>query len=174
MEEVFVAPGEKLASEGEFAYHLFVIEEGTASVLIGDSTVRELGPGDVFGEVGLLVTGRRTATVVATTPMTLATIFDASYRRLERELPAVGRLAPPRRGRAGWLSPRAARAPAAAAGRDDEVGAVDAVTRLASSCLRVLHADVRRVELRRRAARSGATPARRSPGSSLWKRSASR
>jgi CRP-like cAMP-binding protein len=89
VDEIFVPAGRQLASEGEFAYHLFVIEEGTASVLVGDSPVRELGPGDVFGEVGLLVTGRRTATVVATTPMTLATIFDASYRRLERELPAV-------------------------------------------------------------------------------------
>ena len=52
--------------EGEFAHEFFVIEEGTADVLKDGERIAELGPGDFFGEIGLIETERRTATVVAT------------------------------------------------------------------------------------------------------------
>lgn len=42
---------------------------------------------DFFGEIGLLVTGRRTASVVSLSPMRLIVMFESSFRRLERELP---------------------------------------------------------------------------------------
>jgi len=51
--------------------------------------VAELGPGDFFGEIGLLVTGRRTASVVSLSPMRLIGMFEPSFRRVERELPTV-------------------------------------------------------------------------------------
>ena len=47
----------------------------------------KLGPGDFFGEIGLLVTGRRTASMVALSPMRLIALFEQPFRRLERELP---------------------------------------------------------------------------------------
>ena len=41
----------------------------------------------MFGEIGLLLTGRRTAAIVAETPMQLLAMFDQSYRRLSKEHP---------------------------------------------------------------------------------------
>lgn len=91
LEEVVVSAGEEVAVEGDFAYHFFVVEDGTAEVRENGARVAELGPGDFFGELGLLVTGRRTASVVSTSPMTLLALFDQDFRRLERELPEFAR-----------------------------------------------------------------------------------
>jgi CRP-like cAMP-binding protein len=51
--------------------------------------LRTLRRGDVFGEIAVLVSGRRTATVVATSPMCLITFFNRDVWRLEEELPEV-------------------------------------------------------------------------------------
>ena len=56
--------------------------------MLGDGRrLATLEPGDFFGEVGLLITGRRTASVVSLTPMRMVAMFDQCFRRLERELP---------------------------------------------------------------------------------------
>jgi CRP-like cAMP-binding protein len=66
------------------------IEEGSAEVRRGDEHVAELGPGDFFGEVGMLGEGeRRTATVVATSPMRLITLDRWDLRRLEKSIPSA-------------------------------------------------------------------------------------
>src|SRR3954453_1350652 len=59
-DEISVGEGERLATEGEFAHEFFVIEEGSAEVTHEGETLAELGPGDFFGEIGLLETERRT------------------------------------------------------------------------------------------------------------------
>jgi CRP-like cAMP-binding protein len=87
--EVSVSEGKHLADEGDYAYTLMAIEEGTAEVLRGDESVATLGPGDFFGEVGLLDTDRRTATVVATSPMRLVTLDRWDLRRLEKSAPSA-------------------------------------------------------------------------------------
>ena len=89
LDEVDVPAEERIISEKDFAYEFFVIEEGTARVEQDGVSVAKLGPGDFFGELGLLVTGRRTAAVVAETPMTMLAMFDQRFRRLERDLPAL-------------------------------------------------------------------------------------
>ncbi len=87
VDAVEVPAGERIATEGDFAYEFYVVESGAAEVQAKGTRLAELGPGDFFGELGLLVTGRRTADVVAITPMTLVAMFDRNFRQLERSQP---------------------------------------------------------------------------------------
>jgi CRP-like cAMP-binding protein len=91
MREVTVDAGTTLAREGDHAYELFVIEAGDADVHKGGEIVRKLGPGDVFGEIGLLATGTRTASVVATSPMQLVAMFSREYKQLEGHMPGLAK-----------------------------------------------------------------------------------
>jgi CRP/FNR family transcriptional regulator, cyclic AMP receptor protein len=88
-DEVSVPAGKTLAEQGEFAYEFFVIEQGTAEVTKDGRVLAQLGPEDFFGEIGLVESERRTATVVAKSPMELIVIFGPNFRRLERELPEL-------------------------------------------------------------------------------------
>jgi CRP-like cAMP-binding protein len=73
-------------------------------VLRDGTTIATLGRGDVFGEIALLSSGRRTASVVATSPMRLITLFKRDLWALEEQSPELAealratirkRLAPP-------------------------------------------------------------------------------
>jgi CRP-like cAMP-binding protein len=89
--EVSVPEGKHLAEEGEYAYDLFIIKDGTAEVIQDGNAVAELGPGEFFGEMGVLEKARRNATVVAKTPMTLLTLSAWDVKRLERKSPEAMR-----------------------------------------------------------------------------------
>jgi CRP-like cAMP-binding protein len=89
-DEVEVEAGRVLGRAGDVAYEFFVIEEGTASVEVDGQHVVDLGPGEWFGEIGLLAAERRTATVTAMTSMRLAVIFGPNFRSLTQHLPQVG------------------------------------------------------------------------------------
>jgi CRP-like cAMP-binding protein len=78
-----------LALQGENAYELFVIEQGEAEVRRDGEPIATLGEGDVFGEIGVLVTGTRRATVVATTPMRLVAMFSRDFKQIEGQMPAL-------------------------------------------------------------------------------------
>jgi CRP/FNR family transcriptional regulator, cyclic AMP receptor protein len=86
-EEEAVDEGAYLVREGDFSYQFMAIEEGEAEVLRGDEHVADLGPGDFFGEIGLLEKDRRTATVVAKTPMRLVTLTGWDLKRMEKAMP---------------------------------------------------------------------------------------
>ena len=88
-DEVDVPAGAVLGREGSVAYEFFVIEDGTAEVRVGGDHVADLGPGEWFGEIGLLEAERRTGTVTATTPMRLFVVFGPNFRELARSMPAV-------------------------------------------------------------------------------------
>jgi CRP-like cAMP-binding protein len=91
--EVDAAEGEALATEGDFGYALYAIESGTADVTADGEHLRSLGPGDVFGEIAIISSGRRTASVTATSPMRLIAFFKRDVWALEKRSPeAVGRL----------------------------------------------------------------------------------
>ena len=87
--ELDVAAGTKLTEEGDFGYAMFAVMDGTADVFIDGNLIRELGPGDVFGEIAVFFGGRRTATVVAREPMRLVMLFNAELARLDRDMPEV-------------------------------------------------------------------------------------
>jgi CRP-like cAMP-binding protein len=89
LREVTVEEGTTLAAEGENAYELFVIEAGEAEVRKGGETIRMLREGDFFGEIGLLTTGTRTATVVATKPTRLVVMFAREFNQVTRDMPTI-------------------------------------------------------------------------------------
>jgi CRP-like cAMP-binding protein len=91
VDPVQVAAGHDVASQYAFGYSFFMIEDGTAEVRVDDVGVAQLGPGDFFGEIALLCTGRRTAAVVATSPMKLLSLFDRDFREIEAKVPGLGR-----------------------------------------------------------------------------------
>jgi CRP-like cAMP-binding protein len=92
MSEVEVAAGAPIVTSGDFGYVLYLIEAGEADVQAdGNGVTRALGPGDSFGEIALLVTGRRTATVVARTPMRLLSLFDQDLQRVRARVPEFER-----------------------------------------------------------------------------------
>jgi CRP-like cAMP-binding protein len=87
MEERHAAAGEHLSNQGGSGYFFFVIEDGTAEVSRDGQVVAKLGPDDYFGEIAILSTARRTATVTATEPMTLLTMFGADFAKFSNEMP---------------------------------------------------------------------------------------
>jgi CRP/FNR family transcriptional regulator, cyclic AMP receptor protein len=92
-EEVHAEKGTELVKEGDYSYEFLAIEEGTAEVLRAGEHIAELGPGDFFGEMGLLEKDRRNATVVAKTDMRLITLTGWDMKRVEKAMPeAVDRV----------------------------------------------------------------------------------
>jgi CRP/FNR family cyclic AMP-dependent transcriptional regulator len=92
-QEISVEAGRELVREGDFSYEFMAIEEGEAEVTRHGEHIADLGPGDFFGEMGLLEKTLRNATVTAKTPMQLVTLTGWDLRRIERTVPqAVARV----------------------------------------------------------------------------------
>jgi CRP/FNR family cyclic AMP-dependent transcriptional regulator len=89
-DDVDVPAGTKLAQEGRFAYEFFAILDGNAEVTREGAAIATLGPGDFFGEIGLLSSERRVASVTATSPMRLAVLTGAQLRAIESRMAPVG------------------------------------------------------------------------------------
>jgi CRP-like cAMP-binding protein len=84
--ETSVSAGKRLVHEGDYSYDLIVIEAGTADVIKDDEVIGSLGPGDVFGEMGMLSGGRRMADVIATSSMRLITLSRSDLKRISTEV----------------------------------------------------------------------------------------
>jgi MFS family permease len=68
------APGEVILRQGESSDRFFVIEAGRVKVVQDGRELREEGPGEFFGEIGLLRDEPRSATVTAVEPTVLRTL----------------------------------------------------------------------------------------------------
>ena len=88
-DEVELPAGRVLGREGSVAYEFFVIEDGAVEVTVDGKHLTDLGPGDFFGEIGLLERERRTATVTTTTRVRAIVMFGRDFRHMEREMPQV-------------------------------------------------------------------------------------
>ena len=88
-DEVELTAGKEIVSEGALAYELFVIVDGTAEVFEGGTKIAELGSGDVVGEIGVLKTHKRTATVIATSPIKALVMYGPELTALHETMPEV-------------------------------------------------------------------------------------
>jgi len=89
MEVRIVPAGEVVVRQGDEGDAFFVIEAGLAECSVDDVVVRKLDSGDFFGEIAPLRFGRRTATVVALTDMTLLSMSRFNMRFLAAANPAI-------------------------------------------------------------------------------------
>jgi CRP/FNR family transcriptional regulator, cyclic AMP receptor protein len=90
--ELEIAAGDVLTRQREFGHCLYAIEEGTADVMCDGEKLRTVSAGDIIGEIAVLAAGRRSATVVATSPMRLISFFKRDVWALEQEAPEASRL----------------------------------------------------------------------------------
>jgi CRP-like cAMP-binding protein len=81
--------GKVIIQEGGFANDFYAIDEGTVKVDKGGETVAELGPGDIFGEQGLLERQERSATVIATSVVRALKIEHWELARMRKAMPEV-------------------------------------------------------------------------------------
>ena len=78
--------GQSIVREGDVGYSIFIIKSGRVDVTSGDRVLRQLGPGDFFGELGIVSPdGKRTATVTARDDAEVWTMLGTSFRQLERD-----------------------------------------------------------------------------------------
>jgi CRP-like cAMP-binding protein len=91
-DEAEAEAGQVLAREGEVAREFMVIRDGTATVTRDGAVINRLGPGDFFGEIGLLETPRRVATVTADTHMRLIVMFGPEFTLVDSEIPEIDRV----------------------------------------------------------------------------------
>lgn len=90
-DEVQVPEGKLLVDQGEMGREAFVILEGTAAVKRNGRKIASLGPGDPVGELSLLDRGPRTASVVATSDLTVFVLSTRRFNAVLDESPGLSR-----------------------------------------------------------------------------------
>ena len=88
-DEVDVPAGYHLVDQGRFPHEFFVVEEGAVEVTKDGAHLTDLGPGDFFGEIAILERDRRTASVVASTPVTAIVMLARDFETMAADLPDV-------------------------------------------------------------------------------------
>jgi len=81
--------GHVLAQEGDSGAEFFVVIEGAVEVVQNRTLVATRGPGSPLGEIALLGERRRTATLIAQTPVTARVASRREFTGLLAEVPDV-------------------------------------------------------------------------------------
>ena len=90
-EDVQVPAGTVLCKEGKPGREFFVIVEGTVAVTRGGAPVATRQAGDFVGEIALLTTAHRTATVTATSQLRCLILMRGDFRRVLDENRSIER-----------------------------------------------------------------------------------
>jgi CRP/FNR family transcriptional regulator, cyclic AMP receptor protein len=88
-DEVEVGLDTVLAEQGSVGHEFFIVLDGRVMVLDGHTPVRTLGPGEFFGEIALIESVPRTASVRAEGIVRLLVIGHREFHALMDEFPAV-------------------------------------------------------------------------------------
>jgi len=84
-----VSEGKVIIREGGYANDFYATEDGSVRVERDGEHLADLGPGDVFGEQGLLEKQERSATVTATSPTRLIKIEHWELARMKQSMPGA-------------------------------------------------------------------------------------
>lgn len=90
-DEVHVQAGRTIISQGDLGQEFALIVSGEAQVIKDGTVVATIGPGTYFGEVALLDSVPRTASVVAATDMVLEVLDRRGFNTLLDDLPQLSR-----------------------------------------------------------------------------------
>jgi CRP-like cAMP-binding protein len=89
--DIPITEGHVLCREGDRGLEFFVIVSGRAKVSRKGRKVGELGPGDFFGELSLLIDADRNATVTALTPMEAIVLSRRDFEATLADAPRMAR-----------------------------------------------------------------------------------
>jgi len=89
-QEASASEGDVLVRAGDYSNDLTIIVEGSARVEVDGNELATLGPGDIYGEAGVLTKEQRNATVTADDDMRLVVLSDFDVRRIRGEHPEFG------------------------------------------------------------------------------------
>jgi CRP/FNR family transcriptional regulator, cyclic AMP receptor protein len=81
--------GQVLTTEGQQGCEFFIVLDGEVEVRQGDRVIATRRPGDYVGEIALLDRRPRTATVVATTPVSVEVLSRSEFVSLLAEVPEL-------------------------------------------------------------------------------------
>lgn len=90
-DEVVFAPNEIIMRRGETGDSLFVVVHGRIRIEIGRHHVEDMGPGSVVGELAVLVSEPRSATITAIDECLLLRLRKAVFDELLLDYPEVAR-----------------------------------------------------------------------------------
>lgn len=88
-DEIDLPEGKELIREDELARQFFILTDGWADVRRRGRKINSMGPGDFFGEIGLVTDRRTSATVTTTEPARALVITRASFKSLLRDSPSI-------------------------------------------------------------------------------------
>jgi CRP-like cAMP-binding protein len=83
-------PGQTIITEGESGKGFYVLTKGRATVSVDGKKVASLGPGSYFGEMAVLDSGRRTATIIAENLVGTLELTNSALLRVLAKEPDVG------------------------------------------------------------------------------------
>lgn len=84
VDEASADPERILVNEGDRHPQIYIIESGSAAVDVGGTTIAELGPGAIIGELAFFLGGSATATVRTVTHVELIVIRTVASSRSSR------------------------------------------------------------------------------------------
>jgi CRP-like cAMP-binding protein len=93
MRALEVEAGTNVVTVDDYGTAIYLVEEGEADVVTDSGGAAQgLGPGDAFGEIAMLLTAERTATVTARTPMRLLSLCGPDFERIRERVPEAERV----------------------------------------------------------------------------------
>jgi CRP-like cAMP-binding protein len=87
MRERSFAAGQTIIQEGATDGRFYLIDSGTADVIVNGKVVGNLADGDYFGEIALIDNGPRTASVRATSDIHALTLAHFNFRAVLKDNP---------------------------------------------------------------------------------------
>ncbi|HET9847106.1 MAG TPA: cyclic nucleotide-binding domain-containing protein [Candidatus Dormibacteraeota bacterium] len=89
VDEVSLPAGRTLITEGQPTESFFILTKGSVQIIRQGKPVAKLGPGDFFGEVGMLSRGPAVATAVTDGPVDALVLSHAQFRDAIKSKPEL-------------------------------------------------------------------------------------